>query len=198
VTIVQVPEPQQVHVWWIPLSAIRSADIVSCLDADERMRMHAFKAETHRRRFAATHAARRAILSSYLGIPPAAVVYERSTTGKPSVVDARSIAISCSSREGFAVLAVGGEPLGVDLEHVGDREGDRSLLRAWTRREAHGKLTGVGLTEAADADTMTHVPFQFVELPAPPQYIATLAVGDGERDVRSRFWKEPVSPAGSP
>ena len=145
------------------------------LSDHERERAARFHFERDRRRFTVARGLLRQVLGERLGIGPADVGFRVGPHGKPALVDPSGLCFNVShsgDRALFAVVASGSE-VGVDLEsaaRLGDArelpalavrtltstdlalwralptgEQSAAFLRAWTRIEAHGKATGMGL-----------------------------------------------------
>lgn len=106
---------------------------------------------------------------SLMGLPYSRV--EKTDMGKPYFPDAPETFFSISHSRGYAVVAVGDEACGVDIE--GGREiserirnrylngaiGDEALLR-WTERESRGKLFGGGFFDESGTDTVKYRHFE--------------------------------------
>ena len=147
------------------------SSLLDMLSGDERVRAARFRTTELRKRFVVAHGALRTILSGYLGIPPAAVRFDTSGSGKPYVPGARLI-FNLSRSEGFALCAitVAGQ-VGVDIERlrpvddedaivhryfapgemrqyesVRSPERTAAFFSTWTRKEAFVKALGCGLS----------------------------------------------------
>jgi 4'-phosphopantetheinyl transferase len=126
-------------------------------------------AARHERRLA--HIALRVLLERSIGPAIRRVPFVRSSTGKPALPNAGGIGFSLAHASRFALIAIGPEPLGVDIEGprpvripaarrlpieraavalAGGRplaggDDDARLLSAWVRLEAVAKARGEGL-----------------------------------------------------
>jgi 4'-phosphopantetheinyl transferase len=170
------PPKRKVDVWRAFLDDDGRPDLKtleSVLDTSERARAGRFFFETDRNRYVATHAAKRNILSRYVGIPPDRLLFGMDPHGKPQLLGIRGdgrIRFSLSRSHGIALFAVcQGREVGVDLERVAPDYGEwqfperhltareiRSVLaypsgrrweeytKAWVRKEAYAKATGEG------------------------------------------------------
>lgn len=115
----------------------------------------------------------RTVLAHYTGRPPAALRFEYGAFGKPRLAGSGALHFNASSSGDWAVIAVAGAPVGIDVETIrslpdaegltrrylsaqgpadGARPGadpaDLTFLRRWTCHEAVTKAIGAGL--AAD------------------------------------------------
>ena len=161
-----------IHIWTIALDddpAIVSS-LVDMLSGDERVRAARFRTTELRVRFVVAHGALRTILSGYLGMPPGAVRFDTTQSGKPYVPGA-DLTFNLSRSEGLALCAitVAGQ-VGVDIERlrpvddedaivhryfapgemrqyeaVRSPERTAAFFSTWTRKEAFVKAVGAGL-----------------------------------------------------
>lgn len=88
-----------------------------------------------------------------LGYAPAAVA--KTEAGKPYFPDLPTLFFSIAHTEGYAVVALGDSPCGVDIEplrplpervrkrFLGGADGEEAVRR-WTERESYGKWEGRG------------------------------------------------------
>ena len=165
-----------VRLWSVDLACPRrpgEGRLQAVLDAEERARMDRLRPPAARARFAAAHAALRAVLSAAVGREAAAISLIREPGGKPRL-GGPGPPFSLAHSGDVAVIAVGGRaPLGVDvevrrpvprlaamiryactpaerraLEAVPD-EATRTerFLELWVRKEAVLKACGRGLRE---------------------------------------------------
>jgi 4'-phosphopantetheinyl transferase len=112
--------PGTVHLWlfWADLPQTELARLGGVLDDAERVRAAAMTDPTRRRRFAVAHVAARAIVASYVGLPPGRLCWVRSGNGKPEVAGAQlGVNLSHSGALG-AVAVTGGRPVGVDVQRT--------------------------------------------------------------------------------
>lgn len=138
----------------------------SVLDEEERARARRFRFDRDRVRFQRRRAQLRFLLSRYTGQGPADLRFSRSSLGKPRVIGS-TIHFSSSSSADVAMIAVGGQALGVDVERVLPAAADSDVarrmfapeesmavvagdpgdfFRCWTRKEAYVKAIGHGLS----------------------------------------------------
>jgi 4'-phosphopantetheinyl transferase len=165
--------PGQVHVWCARLDA-QVLDLAACrasLSDEERARADRLRVPGAARRFTAARARLRDVLGDYLSIPAKDVRLAVAPGGKPYVPGV-SLHFSVSHSADLLIVAVGGAPLGVDVEdlrrHVNmmaiarrfftaeeaaalDRQPAagraRAFYRLWTRKEAVLKARGVGFAQ---------------------------------------------------
>lgn len=148
------------------------------LAPDERARAERFHFEPDRRRFVAARVALRRILAGYLGTVPAAVTFTSGPHGKPELAGfAGQLRFSTARSGEVALVAVAcGAEVGVDVEVVDpdfpwhevaprvftseERQSVEVLgqvdaagfVRAWARKEAWAKATGLGIAHVLDGD----------------------------------------------
>jgi 4'-phosphopantetheinyl transferase len=176
------PGTQEAHVWRIWLDSAPVQDAVSLLDERERAVASERRHDRERARYVASHAALRDILGRYVGVSAAAIRFDRSPRGHPTVAApgaARSLRFSLSRSSAMALVAVTRIcSVGVDLECLDDRAMDvdevsqvflpaseramlarleqparaDAFLRLWTRREASLKARGLGLPDGVGDD----------------------------------------------
>lgn len=188
----------EVHLWLATVGTTPDLD-TSALSAEEWLRAGRFHHSIDRDRYICTRAIVRQILAQYEGTEPAALEFERSAYGKPSLPGSL-LRFNLSHSEDLMLLAVThGRELGVDLEFVKENlsfemladhyfapEDQWSLrtspaeeriprfFQIWTATEAQLKARGLGLSENiqfSDSDRFTLQTFH----PA-PGYTAALAV----------------------
>lgn len=182
------------------------------LDAQELARAGKLVAEADRLCFVASHVALRMLLGARLGIAPAAVRLTREACpscggphGRPAT---DGVHFSLSHTRGVALLAFADEPVGVDVERVpaagivaeiGDQlhpaerrelaelpaqERPAAFVRAWTRKEAYLKGTGIGLADGLSHDHLGTGPrpepgpagWTVTDVAVPRGYAAAVAV----------------------
>jgi len=169
----------ELHVWAIPLGA-GNERYTTLLSAAEQDRAARFRVVDHRRRYAVSHGALRAILAGYLSADPQALQFGTSPRGKPSLLAPATklpamLHFNLSHSAQLALVAIGPCELGVDLEKVRHLESRREIAsrhfskcefdalealpaeerlpafyRCWTRKEAYVKAIGTGLASALD------------------------------------------------
>ncbi len=171
-----------VHVWRVSL---RQSDaeldaLLAVLDADERARADRFRFPKDRDHYIAARGALRLILSRYLDMPAATIVFEYNQYGKPAIMSRQTgldLRFNLSHSGDMALYALTlAREVGVDIEWTGrrldqpeqiaeryfslaEREALRNLpaaqkrqgfFNAWTRKEAYIKARGQGLYLALD------------------------------------------------
>ena len=175
-----------VDVWQVRLHGADKDDEAHVVDLceAERQRAKRFRFAADRRRFVGSHKALRGILATYLGAPPATLVFGQGVHGKPFLLapaHARSLRYSLSHSGDFALVAVSrGREVGIDVErtrpikdlsgvvdrffspaerHALDRvppdDRQRAFLAAWVLKEAYLKASGEGLLRSLDAFDVT-------------------------------------------
>ena len=130
----------------------------------------------------------RRVLREYYGESAVGLAIARGENGKPYFPGAPEICYNISHAGDYAVLAIGEEPVGVDIEKIRPihpRVAERYLgnahltgreaILAWTKRESYGKFTGEGVF--AKDYTLPHV---FTELAAPEGYVICVCTASGE------------------
>jgi len=144
------------------------------LTPEETERYARFAFEKDRRQFLLTRALVRDVLSRYLGVEPAALVFARNEYGKPALAEPLGcpVTFSLSHTKGLSVCAVASEQMiGVDveslqrtnnhqdiakrffapseatfLESLNEAQKRPEFLRLWTLKEAFIKARGLGLS----------------------------------------------------
>ncbi len=198
--------PHQVHVWRVSLQRPPlPADMLwGVLDKAERQRAQRYRFERDRRRFVAARGMLRVILARYAGIAPAAIHFDYSDHGKPSLSDFPELAFNASDSGDLMALGVAlNRLLGVDIERVRDDFGGleiaerffspaeiaslrslppqarpRAFFRCWTRKEAFIKAIGEGLS----------YPLHQFEVTLKPDEPARLLRVVGEPDAARRWF----------
>ena len=194
--------PGEVHVWRVGLDA--SPECVGAWRQtrtdDERARADRFRLEPLRRRYTAGRGRLRALLSRYVGLPPAEVALDSGPHGKPALANpATGIEFNLSHSGEVALIALSRRrAVGVDVEgterqvawdQVASRffsprerqalgalpEGQRrtAFFRCWTRKEAYVKATGQGLALGLTRFAVTLAPQE-------PPAVAWVEGGRGE------------------
>jgi 4'-phosphopantetheinyl transferase len=196
----------EVHVVRLDLTAPAGADAWGLLSPDERARAMRLRSDVHRERFVASHAGLREVLARYACTMPESIRLAADAQGKPVLAGAR-LQFNLSHSATVALVAVALErAVGVDVERVERRRNvlalaDRGLdpaeaagvraaapedraaafHRAWARREAAVKCTGMGLGGPSAAG-----PLQVVDLDVGTDYAAAVAVA-GRAPARVRL-----------
>ena len=154
------------------------AAFTACVSPKERMKAARMRTPVLRERRLLAYAFRRHVLSDYIGVPPEGVTYLLGEHGKPvlnaSVHGDHAVCFNFSDSDQSAVLAVGAQTLGVDIECPGRRNMDwlgvarrffapeeyahlcslpeeaqyACFFMFWTGKEAVLKAAGLGLSHA--------------------------------------------------
>lgn len=176
---VQGPSAQDIHLWHLRLHTIGEID--SHQVSPEERSLASRLRSPFREYYSASHHFLRQILGQYTGVEPKRLVTTRKCVtcgstrhGKPDLLlpaGGRPLEFNLSRSGEHAVLAIGGRPVGVDIEKVrrdldwwglgghvftdeemkwlASRPSVTSVFdaaRLWTRKEAVLKLTGSGLS----------------------------------------------------
>ena len=169
----------EVHVWRAKLDhPDRLLDkLSSVLSPDEKERANRFQYDRDKRRFIASRAILRIILSRYSGVNARRLDFEYGTHGKPSLKRRTDIMIplcfSSSRSHNLSLFAVTlNQEIGIDTEYIrpvsyrdeivnryfttGERiiysrlapdQKQPAFFNGWTRKEAYLKAIGVGLNQ---------------------------------------------------
>jgi 4'-phosphopantetheinyl transferase len=214
-TRVQGPPAGVVEVWAIPLDPpdAERERLVATLEDGERAR--AERMTRGGREWAVAHGALRTILAGYLDIAPATLRFSRGNAGKPRLVGVRGLEFSFARTDGLAMVAVASDrPVGIDVEHVHDREEldidvvareylpaidaaaidaappeqrRDAFFQAWARHEARLKLQGKGLREQITDEAVEAGTFVVVRAVAARQgYAAAVAAEGGSWSIQVR------------
>jgi 4'-phosphopantetheinyl transferase len=165
-----------VHIWRCRFdeAACREPQLVSLLSRDEHERAARFRIECSRRQFMIARGVLRDVLSRYSQARPEEIRFNYSRYGKPYLDGSNpdQIAFNLTHSENICLIAVThGSALGIDVERVKSFENYESLvseacsseesatirsvdsrsraetfLQIWTRKEAHMKALGQGLS----------------------------------------------------
>lgn len=172
--------PGAVHVWRAPLCLDPSIldQLGHTLSSDEKARAERFRFSGHRDAFTATRGILRDILTRYVSISAAAIVFRYAPHGKPALAPLHRSAIrfnvSHSGRLAVYAFTLGSE-VGIDVESLrpmperdliaerffsaSENETlrtlplpvvDRAFFQCWTCKEAYIKATGEGLSLPLD------------------------------------------------
>lgn len=186
----------QVHVWrvWTDRDPRGGLDLLS---AEERRRADAFRTETLRARFVASHVALRQLLGRYLGVAAAQLDFGQNAWGKPEL-SGGGLRFNLSHSGVLALVAVArNAEIGVDVETIShpppldvagiayspiEREAlallsGRDLTAAfyavWTRKEALSKGVGRGFSFDFPSFSVSTDPATRISRPLLPPDIAT-------------------------
>ena len=158
--------PSDVCYRWLTDDGTRHDYCLSLLSAEERERVHTFKAEKRRHEFALGRAAARELLAAHLKVRPQDVPLSVEEDGGVTV-GAGDYHVSISHTARHAAAAIARRPVGVDLEalrcpaprihryvyHPDDYalferlriHEDRAQILAWALKESALKARGSGL-----------------------------------------------------
>ncbi|UCH49741.1 MAG: 4'-phosphopantetheinyl transferase superfamily protein [Betaproteobacteria bacterium] len=154
------------------------------LSDSERDRASRFRFAVDRRRFVKSHSALRAILATYIGASPRALVFGQAVHGKPFLVaprQAQKLRYNLSHSGDLALIAISvGREVGIDLERnrpmedlsgvvnrffstaerealarVAAKDREQAFLSTWVLKEAYLKASGEGLLRSLDAFDVT-------------------------------------------
>ncbi len=167
----------QIQVWRAQLHLMipQLDTFIPHLSQEERDRGNRLVKTEHRCRFLISHAILRLILSRYLGQPPNDIQLQKGPHGKPYLED-QPLQFNMTHSNDIALYAITAcADIGIDVEYVKRKhrmdalvkrffskreyqeyqsfpEGERHLAfyRAWTRKEAYLKATGLGLSYPLD------------------------------------------------
>ncbi|MDD3346919.1 4'-phosphopantetheinyl transferase [Oscillibacter sp.] len=106
--------------------------------------------------------------------------------GKPWFPDYPSVQFNLSHTAGAVLVAVSGEPVGVDIEKIRpvhrrmggdwtDEAGETAFFQSWVRREARSKLSGKGIGAMLRAEPPVEEGERFYALESFPGYAAGVA-----------------------
>jgi 4'-phosphopantetheinyl transferase len=159
-------------------------EALSILGPVEAKRATCLRVQARRQAYVYAHASLRLLLARLVGGTTAeSIAFSVGPNGKPRMArDEGDIHFSISYRDGYAALALGSAPLGIDIElrqvgidmgAIADRHftaRERDYLAAatqsdrgsvffslWTRKEALVKAAGVGIDKLADANALERV-----------------------------------------
>lgn len=177
----------EVKVWDLTLAASDSevSDFRAVLSSEELQRAHRFRFEEHARRFIIGRGQLRHVLGACLGVPPAILVFNYGSAGKPALKSPHDwLHFNLSHSREFGLLAVAKTgPVGVDIEEVrplpemdalvsrffSPSEQARfsplppatkpgAFFNLWTRKEAFLKATGEGIAERLNRVEVSFLP----------------------------------------
>jgi 4'-phosphopantetheinyl transferase len=163
---------QDISIWCLDLTRIAPGQPHALLSADEQARADRFKVRGDHERFVKGRGALRRILAPYTGRDARDLVFIEGGGRKPQLRDHPSLHFNLSHSGDFALIAVGAQPLGVDIEAIKPDIDWRALAAAsfhpdermilaqhsgaaaldaffqiWAHKEAYLKATGIGLTD---------------------------------------------------
>lgn len=178
---------REIHVWYAYLTGPEELEpaLLQTLSIEETLRRDRFRLSHLRRSFTLSHGILRQLLSRYIGVPAAQIVFGYGPAEKPFInIPNTSLQFNMSHSGELAVYAFGrGCRIGVDIEHmrlVPDLESIASrffsrqehqnlinltsahrpeaFLTCWTRKEAYIKAVGNGFSASLDSFQVTLAP----------------------------------------
>lgn len=113
-----------------------------------------------------------------------------TSLGKPYFPDFPEVHFNLSHTTGAVLVALSGEPVGVDIEHIrpvskramrrlADVTTERAFFQSWVRREARAKRSGAGVGTMLASETPLQPGERFYFLDPFPGYVAGVATRDG-------------------
>jgi len=132
----------EVHVWQVELTAVRSAEARwrEIISDDEQTRADRFRFAIDRQNFTAARALLRILLGAYAGLAPKAVTFSYGEQGKPSLNTREQnerVEFNLSHSGEIALLAFArGRAVGVDIERIRENlEPEKIARRFFSQRE---------------------------------------------------------------
>jgi 4'-phosphopantetheinyl transferase len=175
----------------------RRAALERLLSPDEAERAARYLMPTPRQRFVVARGSLREILGRMTGLRPEDLRFSypcvcgrpecEPSSRKPRLdLPGEPLRFNLTHTEGLAMVAVSvAREVGIDAERIDRR--DEAFHRDWTRKEALAKAKGDGLvlggTGPGEADG-----WWLCDLPAPPGYVASLAVEGRGCRVSTDWW----------
>ncbi len=164
-----------IHVWSVALNLERNRvdEFSQFLTTQERQRAAKFINPTHEDRWIVARGYLRQILSQYLDLTPAQIVFTYTQQGKPEL-EGSPIQFNLSHSGDRAVYGISNSPIGIDLEYIHPLPAadlvDRffspaeqaifhnlpidiqqaAFFHAWVQKEAYLKACGTGLSTPLD------------------------------------------------
>jgi len=176
----------EVHVWHADLNVKHdyTTSLFELLDCEEQERASLFRVPSPREQFVISHAFLRLVLAEYLQTDPADVRFHIAASGKPELMDDKSIRFSLSHTDGVAAIAITRDrAVGIDIERIredveaidlangffsaAEAEWLRSqpaserigaFFSCWTAKEALLKACGMGLSTPLSGFTVIRRP----------------------------------------
>ena len=163
---------QNTSIWCLDLRTIALDAMRALLSADEQARAGRFKLRADHERFVKSRGALRLILAERTAQDARGLAFLEGDGRKPALRDHPSVHFNLSHSGDFTLIAVGPQPVGVDIEAIGPdielqalaeanfHPAERAILAArsgaaareaffqiWAHKEAFLKATGIGLTD---------------------------------------------------
>jgi len=185
---------------YLNLHQARLKHLYPLLSAAEKERSERFKFYKHRKNYIASHGFLHTVLSYYVDTSANEITFNLGEQGKPSIIteqNSGNIQFNLSHSGNLAILAICKKhQLGIDIEHT-DRKADwtgiakrffteneqeiffqldkniqeDAFYKIWTRKEAHMKVTGKGLS-------LSPTQFEISIPPKPAEFIRNLKFED--------------------
>jgi len=170
---VREPCDRRIDLWHSSLEVVEWRSLLVLLSNEERYRADKFAHERDTRRFVASHALLRLLLSQLIAIPASQLRLSVERDSKPALLEElrQPIHFSLARSEERVLIGFASRPLGVDIESfassvdvedfatvaLADEEREalkainpvdrhEAVLRCWTQKEAYLKAIGVGLS----------------------------------------------------
>jgi len=163
-----------IHLWTTVASKLGSSfkNNQKILSAEELNRAESFFSESLRLNYITAHAFLRNVLSYYIGVEPAEIVFKKDINKKPLIAyPPASVHFNLSHSGDAVAVAVSKYPVGVDIEHIKQNFNFNEIIRSyfsskerklitdspelpiqffrlWTRKESLLKATGEGISDA--------------------------------------------------
>jgi 4'-phosphopantetheinyl transferase len=163
---------QNTSIWCLDLRTIALDAMRALLSADEQARAGRFKVRADHERFVKSRGALRRILAERTAQDARALAFLEGDGLKPALRDHPAVHFNLSHSGDFALIAVGPQSIGVDIEAITPdialqalatanfHPDERAILAArsgtavraaffqiWAHKEAFLKATGIGLTD---------------------------------------------------
>lgn len=166
---------REIHVWSVDLNVERTRvdEFSQFLTTQERQRAAKFINPTHGDRWIVARGYLRQILSQYLNLTPAQIVFTYTQQGKPEL-EGNPIQFNLSHSGDRAVYGISHSPIGIDLEYIHPLPAadlverffspaeqaifhnlpidiqQAAFFHAWVQKEAYLKACGTGLSTPLD------------------------------------------------
>jgi len=189
-----------VWVSYLNLHQAKLKHLYPLLSNEEKERSERFKFYKHRKNFIASHGFLHAVLSYYIDTPAEDIQFSHGEKGKPFIPEEQNpqnIQFNLSHSNSMAVLAVcKNQQLGIDIEFKEKKADWQGIIKrfytqneqdaifklteetqkdaffqVWTRKEAHMKVTGKGMSLAPTQ-------FEVSVPPKPAEFIENLKSPD--------------------